>query len=130
MPVLRGLKLWGLIGTLAVIALLVAALLATRGRLADVKHERDQATLKLSVSNASIGTLESSIAKMVAEQKALANSDANRINASRQKLDYIHAVENVRQAAIDRLNTSAAMIRPVDATGQCTVSDTFKGEWQ
>jgi hypothetical protein len=132
MPILSALnlKLWAYIGTAAIIGLLIIALLATRGALSDAKHERDQATLKLSVSNASIGTLQRSIAKMVAEQKALANSDANRMNAARQRIDFVDAVANVRQAAIDKLNASAKIIRPVDATGQCSVSDSFKGEWQ
>lgn len=130
MPILTGLRLYAAIGMAALFAVLLVALLATRGRLSDVKHERDEYALKLSVSNASIGTLEGAVARMAADQKALANDDANRVNATRQKLEYIEAVADIRQAAIDRLEASAQALRPVDATGQCSASDALKGDWQ
>lgn len=123
-------KLIAFIGTGFIFAALIAALLITRTTLAETKRERDAAHLKLSVSNASIGTMEGVIKRMVAEQKALANSDANRMNASRQTLQIVAAVAKVREAAINKLNASAEIIRPVDETGQCNVSQAFMENWQ
>lgn len=131
MPIIPtlSLKLWAYIGTGLLIAALFTALLITRTTLAETKRDRDEAQLKLSVSNASIRTMQGEVKRMVAEQKALANSDLNRINASRQKLQYIDAVANVRQAAINNLNASALAMRPADPEGQCNVSAAFMENW-
>jgi hypothetical protein len=133
MPIFSALnlKLWAYIGTAAIIGLLIIALLATRGALSDAKHERDQATLKLSVSNASIGTLEGALKRMSDETKALANSDANRINASRQAIQLADAASQVREAARQRLLQSAEMIRPVGIGGseECAVSSAVEAAW-
>lgn len=122
-------KVWAMIGAGAIIAALVVALLITRNTLSETKRDRDEYALKLSVSNASINTMEREIKRMVAEQKALAESDANRINSSRQIIKMADAVAKVREAAIDKLNASAEMIRPADTTGQCMVSEALKEQW-
>jgi hypothetical protein len=123
-------KVWAMIGTGLLFAALIAALLVTRTTLAETKRDRDEAQLKLSVSNASIGTMQREIASMVAEQKALANSDLNRMNASRQAIQIADAVARVRGATIDKLNKSATIIRGNDPTGQCEASVELLGAWQ
>jgi hypothetical protein len=128
MPTLS-LRLIGLIGTGFLVLLLVGALLATRATLSETKRQRDEAELKLSVSNASLNSIQKEMARMVAEQKALANSDANRINASRQSIQIVNAVAKVREAAIDKLNASAGLIRSEDTAGKCDASATLLGEW-
>lgn len=123
------LRTWAMIGAGAVIALLLIALLATRGTLSEVKHERDAAVMKLSVSNSSIETLARETDRMKRETMALADSDALRRTASRQAVLMAEAAAKVRQAAISRLEQSAARMMGEPVVEQCKASETLLGEW-
>lgn len=109
------------------IILLTIALLATRGTLADTKRERDLATIKLSVSNASIDRLQTALRRVTVQQMDLAADDAARVQASRQAAQLAEAAAKVRQAAIDRLMASAGTIAPGK---ECEPSDTVQELWK
>ena len=121
------LRLAAIIGTGALIMLLVIALFATRATLSDVKRERDLAETKLKVSNSSISRLENEVDKALQQQIELANGDQNRIAASKQALAIVEAAEGARQAIIDRLTASASVVRTIEA--KCEFSDEVKKAW-
>ncbi len=121
------LRMWGLIGSGFAILVLVIALMATRATLESVKRERDLAETKLKVSNASISSLEGEIDKALAQQIDLANSDRNRINASKQTLELIDIAEAARQSIIDRLRVSATVERAPSET--CEPSEEVIKAW-
>ncbi len=124
-------KLYGLLGT----GLLIAVLLfATRATLSSVKAERDVTIAKLSVSNASLGRLSGELERVTAEQVSLASNDAERLRAAQQALQMAEAAEKVRQAAIDKLMASAGVVRQMVKTEElpeeCRVSVAVAGVWQ
>lgn len=127
-------RTWALLGTGLAILGLAAALLLTRATLSEAKAERDIAVARLGVSNASIETCALELDKATAQQVALANSDANRIAASRQAIELAQAAQEARQAAIDRLRASAATIAGTASTSavaaSCEASPTLLADWE
>lgn len=122
-------RAWSMIGTGLFIAALLVALFATRATLADEKREHAQALTAHSVTRGSLARVEKELARMVAEQKALANGDANRISASRQVLQMAESAARLRQAVIDRLEHSAEIMMGEPAVEHCKASDTLLGDW-
>lgn len=135
---MTALELWALLKRCwwaPVIIALTFALLATRATLADCRAERVVAETNLKTSNASIGRLEAEIARITAEQRQLATSDAARVEASKQSLALAEAAGKVRQAAIDRLEASAeaAKAKPASAIpdqSDCEFSAAVLENWQ
>ncbi len=126
MPMLS-LRAWTYLGTGALIALLVGALLITRGTLADCRDARQAAETSLATSNKSIGTLTATIIRMNGEQAKLAADDAARISASREALEMARAAERWREAAIDRLTASA---KAIETGGDlCEASPAVQAVW-
>lgn len=123
-------RYWQVILGAAVSLALIVGLLATRATLATTKAERDTATIKLSVSNASVGRMEAEMKRVMESEQSLAASDSARIQASRETLAVAEAASKVRQAAIERLKASAAVLRP-DAphVPECEVSDAVAEAW-
>lgn len=122
-------QVWAAIGAGLIILALVAGLLATRSTLYKTRLERDNYATKLSVSNGSIRRLEESLKKVTEQQAALANSDANRFNASRQAIQIADAAAAVRSASIQRLRQSAEVIRGEAPGEQCAVSAAVDRVW-
>lgn len=110
------------------IFVLAIALLITRGTLAEVKAERDVASAKLIVSNASVARLQSALDRTLRDQQDLAARDASRIKASRETLALIDAASEVREAARERLLASANIDRPEPAA-ECEVSEAVAAVW-
>lgn len=129
--------LWGLVKrfwpALPILALAIA-LIVTRGTLAGAKADRDIANAKLAVSNASIDRLTGELERVMREQQALSQGDAERTRAARQALELVNAASAVRQAAIDRLRASAATMRPetsqVPLPASCQVSEAVAEVWK
>jgi len=119
---------WKAICIGGIIGILFAALLITRGTLAEVTAERDVASAKMIVSNASVARLQSALDRTLREQQDLAASDASRIKASRETLALIDAASEVREAARERLLASANIDRPEPAA-ECEVSEAVAAVW-
>lgn len=126
------LRAWMMIGTGAIIAGLVIALLLTRGALYDEKRERARTEATLAVSNASVSRLEAEFDRVLKDQQSLATDDAARIQASREAAALAEAASQVRKVAIDRLLASAEVERPVTTKvdASCEVSDAVKAVWR
>lgn len=120
-------RAWGAIGLLAVIIVLFAWAMRLNGLRAEYKGQRDVAVVKLEATAASANRLAGEMARVKAEQVALAAGDADRVRASKEALALAEAASEVRKAAIERLLTSAGVIRPEDA---CEVSDAVKELWK
>ena len=105
---------------------LAAALLTTRATLARVKVQRDAAAMKLVVTTASLDRLSAEMNRVMAEQRALADGDRARMNASRDTLDIAEVSARARRGVIDRLNRSAAAPAPPDCRPSAAVREVWK----
>lgn len=113
------------------IALLLAALLITRGMLAETKkdlkaEQQALATEKAEhqVTLASVSALKHALDEQNAAVNALKAEADRRVKASQEALRQAQSANKAQADQIDRLKVSGSEKR---SGGPCTVSDTLKG---
>jgi cysteinyl-tRNA synthetase len=118
---------WGFMGCALALLLVIGWALRLDGLRASYKAQRDTATTKLETTASSVDRLTAELKRVRDEQQALAVSDAQRKQASRETLAVIEAASKLRRASIESLNNSAKKVRKDD---DCAISDAVREVWK